>query len=48
LEFKPLPPIVAVVFDSEVLSEVPAEQHDHPVDAAVTPTGIKHFTQRLK
>jgi 5-formyltetrahydrofolate cyclo-ligase len=48
LEFKPLPTIVAVVFDSEVLPEVPAESHDHPVDAAVTPSGIKHFTQRLK
>ena len=48
LEFKPLPPIVAVVFDSEVLAEVPAEQHDYPMDAAVTPSGIKHFTQRLK
>lgn len=48
LEFKPKPPIVAVVFDSEILPAVPAEPHDHPVDAAVTPAGIKHFTQRLK
>ncbi len=48
LEFEPKPPIVAVVFDSEVLDSIPAEIHDHPVDAAVTPTGIKHFTQRLK
>lgn len=48
LEFNPLPPIVAVVFDSEVLPAVPAEKHDQPVDAAVTPSGIRYFTQRLK
>lgn len=48
LEFEPTPPIVAVVFETEILSEVPAETHDHPVDAAVTPSGIKYFTQRLK
>lgn len=48
LEFQPTPAIVAVVFDTELLESVPAEAHDHPVDAAVTPTGIKHFTQRLK
>jgi 5-formyltetrahydrofolate cyclo-ligase len=48
LEFEPTPPIVVVVFDNEILDAVPAESHDYPVDAAVTPTGIKHFTQRLK
>ncbi|MEY3677228.1 MAG: hypothetical protein RL351_455 [Actinomycetota bacterium] len=48
LEFEPTPPIVVVVFDNEILDSVPAESHDYPVDAAVTPTGIKHFTQRLK
>ena len=48
LKFEPTPPIVAVVFDSEILNQVPAEAHDQPVDAAVTPTGIKHFTERLK
>ena len=48
IEFTPLPPVVAVVFDDEVLDWIPAESHDHPVDAAVTPSGIKHFTARLK
>ena len=48
LEFDPKPAVVAVVFDSEILDFIPSEPHDHPVDAAVTPTGIKHFTQRLK
>ena len=48
LKFEPTPPIVAVVFDSEILDQVPSEAHDHPVDAAVSQTGIKHFTERLK
>ena len=45
--FEPLPPVVAVVFDEEVLDSIPAEAHDHSVDAAVTPSGIRHFSQRL-
>lgn len=48
LEFVPLPPVIAVVFDEELLSSLPAESHDQPVDAAVTPSGIKNFTARLK
>jgi 5-formyltetrahydrofolate cyclo-ligase len=48
LEFVPLPPVIAVVFDDELLSSVPSESHDQPVDAAVTPSGIQHFTARLK
>ncbi len=28
--------VVAVVFDDEVLIQVPREEHDHPVDGAVT------------
>lgn len=28
--------VVAVVFDEEVLLQVPTEAHDHPVDAAIT------------
>lgn len=48
VQFSPLPPVVAVVFDEEVLNSIPTETHDHPVDAAVTPSGIKHFTARLK
>lgn len=30
--------VIALVFDEEVLDEVPAEPHDRRVDAAVTPT----------
>ncbi|MEY4494779.1 MAG: hypothetical protein RL570_894 [Actinomycetota bacterium] len=48
LKFEPLPPVVAVVFEDEILETIPSEAHDHPVDAAVTPSGIQHFSQRLK
>ncbi|WP_210479532.1 5-formyltetrahydrofolate cyclo-ligase [Naasia sp. SYSU D00948] len=37
------PPVFAVVFDSEVIDEVPRERHDQPVDGAVTPTRILRF-----
>ncbi len=38
-------PLLAVVlFDEEVLDEVPYESHDRGVDAAVTPDGIIRFT----
>lgn len=47
-DFAPLPPVVAVVFEDEVLPSIPTEQHDHPVDAVVTPAGINHFSARLK
>ena len=32
--------VVAVVYDDEVLDEVPHEPHDHRVDAALTPSGL--------
>jgi len=48
LEFAPLPPVIAVVFEEELLASIPAESHDQPVDAVVTPSGIQHFTARLK
>ncbi len=32
------PPVYAVVFDSEVLDEVPFDRHDQPVTGIVTPT----------
>ncbi|MDA4894577.1 5-formyltetrahydrofolate cyclo-ligase [Streptomyces sp. MS2A] len=32
------PPVYAVVYDSEVLDEVPRELHDQPVTGVVTPT----------
>ena len=31
--------LVAVLFDGELLDEVPAEAHDHRVTAVVTPSG---------
>jgi 5-formyltetrahydrofolate cyclo-ligase len=31
--------VVAVVYDDELLDELPVEQHDHPVTAVVTPSG---------
>ncbi|MCI0156250.1 5-formyltetrahydrofolate cyclo-ligase [Leifsonia shinshuensis] len=38
------PPVYAVVFDGELVSEVPRERHDQPVDGAVTPTRIVEFS----
>lgn len=38
------PPVFAVVFEHEVLDELPREAHDQPVDGAVTPAGITRFT----
>ena len=38
------PPVYAVVFDGELVSEVPRERHDQPVDGAVTPTRIVQFS----
>lgn len=37
------PPVYAVVFDHEVLDEVPRERHDQPVDGAVTELRTLHF-----
>ncbi|TQL47134.1 5-formyltetrahydrofolate cyclo-ligase [Homoserinimonas aerilata] len=37
------PPVYAVVFDNEVVDEVPAEIHDKSVNGAVTPGGITTF-----
>lgn len=34
-------PVVALVHDGEVLSQLPAEAHDRPVSAVVTPTGLR-------
>ena len=32
-------PVLAVVFDDEVIDEVPAEPHDRPVSGVLTPAG---------
>jgi 5-formyltetrahydrofolate cyclo-ligase len=37
------PPVYAVVYDTEVVDEVPREVHDQPVNGAVTPTRIVVF-----
>lgn len=47
-KFKPTPPVVAIVFNDELLEAIPSEAHDFPVDAVVTPKGVTRFTDRLK
>jgi 5-formyltetrahydrofolate cyclo-ligase len=37
------PPVYAVVFDAELVDEVPSERHDQPVNGVVTPSGIVAF-----
>jgi 5-formyltetrahydrofolate cyclo-ligase len=38
--------LVAVVFDDEVLADVPVEEHDRPVDGVLTPSGLQMFGSR--
>ena len=38
------PPVYAVLFDAELVDDVPREKHDQPVDGAVTPSRIVQFT----
>jgi 5-formyltetrahydrofolate cyclo-ligase len=40
-------PVIAVVFDDEVLESVPTDSHDRSVDGAVSPSGKTFFTERL-
>jgi len=37
------PPVYAVIFDDELVAEVPSERHDQPVSGVVTPSGILTF-----
>ena len=37
------PPVYAVIFDDELVDEVPRERHDMPVNGVVTPSGIVTF-----
>ncbi|MEV6481221.1 5-formyltetrahydrofolate cyclo-ligase [Streptomyces sp. NPDC051576] len=37
------PALVVLLYDSEVVGRVPAEAHDRPVRAAVTPSGVHRF-----
>ena len=38
------PPVFAVVFDSEVVDELPREPHDQAVDGVVTPSAVLRFS----
>jgi 5-formyltetrahydrofolate cyclo-ligase len=40
------PPVYAVLFDSELVDEVPRERHDQAVDGVVTPTRTVEFSTR--
>jgi 5-formyltetrahydrofolate cyclo-ligase len=40
------PALVVLLYDGELLDEVPREGHDRPVHAAVTPSGVHRFAQR--
>ncbi|MEU6774163.1 5-formyltetrahydrofolate cyclo-ligase [Streptomyces sp. NPDC046759] len=37
------PRLVVLLYDSEVVAHVPAEAHDRPVHAVVTPSGVRRF-----
>ncbi|PZT69297.1 5-formyltetrahydrofolate cyclo-ligase [Streptomyces sp. SW4] len=37
------PALVVLLYDAEVVPRVPAEPHDRPVDAVVTPSGVRRF-----
>lgn len=38
-------PVIATVFDAELLEEVPAERHDRPVDGVLRPSGITSWSR---
>ncbi|MGW1761292.1 5-formyltetrahydrofolate cyclo-ligase [Streptomyces mirabilis] len=37
------PALVVLLYDAEVVADVPAEPHDRPVHAVVTPSGVRRF-----
>ncbi|KOT95603.1 5-formyltetrahydrofolate cyclo-ligase [Streptomyces sp. NRRL F-4711] len=37
------PALLVLLYDREVVERVPAEPHDRPVDAVVTPSGVRRF-----
>ncbi|MGV9283739.1 5-formyltetrahydrofolate cyclo-ligase [Streptomyces sp. NPDC003730] len=37
------PALLVLLYDWEVVARVPAEPHDRPVDAVVTPSGVRRF-----
>jgi len=40
------PPVYGVIFDSELVDEVPRERHDQAIDGVVTPTRTVEFSTR--
>ncbi|MFC4242200.1 5-formyltetrahydrofolate cyclo-ligase [Gryllotalpicola reticulitermitis] len=42
------PPVFAVLFDDELVDEVPRERHDEPVDGVVTPKRVVLLSKRAK
>ncbi|MGC9494831.1 5-formyltetrahydrofolate cyclo-ligase [Streptomyces sp. WG7] len=38
------PALLVLLYGSEVVAHVPEEPHDRPVDAVVTPSGVRRFT----
>lgn len=40
------PSLVVLLYDDEVVTRVPDEAHDHPVDAVITPTAVRRFLPR--
>lgn len=42
------PPVYAVIFDAELLDEVPTEPHDQPVSGVVTPTRVITFAAQQR
>ncbi|MFJ2719174.1 5-formyltetrahydrofolate cyclo-ligase [Streptomyces sp. NPDC091412] len=38
------PALVVLLYDTEVVEHVPEEPHDRPVQAVVTPSGVRRFT----
>ncbi len=37
------PARIVLLYDNEVVARLPKEPHDHPVDAVVTPSGVRRF-----
>lgn len=37
------PALVVLLYDAEVVARVPVEEHDRPVHAVVTPSGVRRF-----
>ncbi|MFJ4921158.1 5-formyltetrahydrofolate cyclo-ligase [Streptomyces sp. NPDC088725] len=40
------PALTVLLYDHEVVARVPEEPHDHPVQAVVTPSGVRRFGTR--